>query len=316
MLDILTVTAPIYLAIGVGYLAARCGLFDKTELRALGKFVFNVALPAILLNALLQRRFGETLNLTYLAAYAAGSLVNAAIALRWARRLAPDAPSARPYIAMGATFSNSGFVGFPIMLLALPAVAGVSLALNMLVENILLLPLLLSLADQQNAAAQSRWAAARQSLLGLRKNPLILAIAVAVTLSLLEVRPPATLSRTITLFAQASSAIALFTIGGTLYGMPFKELGAKVAAITVGKLVLHPLCIWLALVLCVRAGLPALPPDLYAALLLTGTLPIMSIYPILAMRHGHEKFCAAALLATTVLSFFTLSGLLMALGNP
>ena len=153
MLDILTVTAPIYLAIGVGYLAARCGLFDKTELRALGKFVFNIALPAILLNALLQRRFDETLNVTYLAAYAVGSLLNAAIALRWARRLAPDAPSARPYIAMGAMFSNSGFVGFPIMLLALPSVAGVSLALNMLVENILLLPLLLSLADQQAADA-------------------------------------------------------------------------------------------------------------------------------------------------------------------
>ena len=179
MLDILTVTAPIYLAIGVGYLAARYGLFDKTELRALGKFVFNIALPAILLNALLQRRFDETLNVTYLTAYAVGSLLNAAIALRWARRLAPDAPSARPYIAMGAMFSNSGFVGFPIMLLALPSVAGVSLALNMLVENILLLPLLLSLADQQAADAKNRWTAVGQSILALRKNPLILTIVAA-----------------------------------------------------------------------------------------------------------------------------------------
>lgn len=313
MLDILTVTAPIYLAIGVGYLAVRYGLFDKTELRALGKFVFNIALPAILLNALLQRRFDETLNVTYLAAYAAGSLLNAAIALRWARRLAPDAPSARPYIAMGAMFSNSGFVGFPIMLLALPSVAGVSLALNMLVENILLLPLLLSLADQQAADAKNRWTAVGQSILALRKNPLILTIVAAIALSLLEIRLPSTLSRTVTLFAQASSAIALFTIGGTLYGLPFKELGAKVAAITVGKLALHPLCIWLVLALCVRAGLPALPADLYAALILTGTLPIMSIYPILAMRHGHEKFCAAALLSTTALSFFSLSALLAVL---
>ena len=313
MLDILTVTAPIYLAIGVGYLAARYGLFDKTELRALGKFVFNIALPAILLNALLQRRFDETLNVTYLTAYAVGSLLNAAIALRWARRLAPDAPSARPYIAMGTMFSNSGFVGFPIMLLALPSVAGVSLALNMLVENILLLPLLLSLADQQAADAKNRWTAVGQSILALRKNPLILTIVAAIALSLLEIRLPSTLSRTVTLFAQASSAIALFAIGGTLHGLPFKELGAKVAAITVGKLVLHPLCIWLVLALCVRAGLPALPADLYAALILTGTLPIMSIYPILAMRHGHEKFCAAALLSTTALSFFSLSALLAVL---
>ncbi|MDR1934587.1 MAG: AEC family transporter, partial [Candidatus Accumulibacter sp.] len=95
----------------------------------------------------------------------------------------------------------------------------------------------------------------------------------------------------------------------------FRELGVKVAAITAGKLLLHPLCLWLALWLCVLAGMPALPSDLRLALLLTGTLPTMSIYPLLGMRHGHEKFCAAALLSTTILSFFTLSGLLVALGD-
>jgi predicted permease len=34
MLDILTTTTPIYLAIAVGYLATRFGLFDKAGLRA------------------------------------------------------------------------------------------------------------------------------------------------------------------------------------------------------------------------------------------------------------------------------------------
>ena len=310
MLDILTVTAPIYLAIGVGYLAARYGLFDKTELRALGKFVFNIALPAILLNALLQRRFDETLNVTYLTAYAVGSLLNAAIALRWARRLAPDAPSARPYIAMGAMFSNSGFVGFPIMLLALPSVAGVSLALNMLVENILLLPLLLSLAEQGESSGGSRLANIGQTIWRLRKNPLIVAIFVAFGLSLLEVKLPAALGRTVSLFAQASIAVALFVIGGTLYGMPFKGVKARVFSITAGKLLLHPLLVWLTLSGAVALGLPALPGELRNALILTAALPIMSIYPILAMRHGHEGFSAAALLAPTTLSFFTLSALI------
>ena len=52
------------------------------------------------------------------------------------------------------------------------------------------------------------------------------------------------------------------------------------------------------------------PRLLRSALILTAALPIMSIYPILAMRHGHEGFAAAALLATTTLSFFTLSALI------
>jgi predicted permease len=315
MLDILTTTTPIYLAIAVGYLATRFGLFDKAGLRVLGKFVVSIALPAMLFNALMQNRFEDILNGTYIAAYTAGSYLCTALALWWARRLAPDEPSARAYIAMGAASSNSGYVGFPIMLLVLPSVAGVAFALDLLVENILLMPLLLTLADWQATQTKNRWIAIGQTLLGVCKNPIILSIFAAVALSLLEIKLPSTLSRTIALFAQASSAVALFIIGGTLYGMPFKELDTKVAAITAGKLLLHPLCIGLALLLCALVGMPALPSDLYIALLLTGTLPIMSIYPILGMRHGHEKFCAAALLSTTILSFFSINGLLMLLGN-
>lgn len=315
MLDILSITTPIYLAIATGFLAARFGLFSKAEMRVLGRFVIHIALPALLFNALIQRRFDEILNGTYVTAYVAGSLLNLALAMLWARRLAVSDPGARPYIAMGMTCSNSGFVGFPIMLLTLPSVAGIALALNMLVENILLLPLLMSLAEHREEAGSSRLRAIGQSILRLRKNPLIIAIFAAFVLSLLELKLPAAVSRTVALFSQASSAVSLFVIGGTLYGLSAKGMRSKIVPITLGKLVLHPLLVWLALALVLLLGMPALPPDLRTALLLTAALPIMSIYPILGMRHGHEGFCAAALLSTTILSFFTLSALLMFLGH-
>ena len=315
MLDILSVTTPIYLAIATGFLTARFGLFSKSEMRVLGRFVIHIALPALLFNALIQRRFDEILNGTYLAAYVAGSMLNLGLALLWARRLTRHEPGAHPYIAMGMTCSNSGFIGFPIMLLTLPSVAGIALALNMLVENILLLPLLMSLAEHRAEAGGGRLRAIGQSILRLRKNPLIIAIFAAVVLSLLELQLPAAVSRTVALFSQASSAVSLFVIGGTLYGLSAKGMRSKIIPITLGKLVLHPLSVWLALTLAVLLGMPALPADLRTALLLTAALPIMSIYPILGMRHGHEGFCAAALLSTTTLSFFTLSGLLVALGH-
>jgi len=37
---------------------------------------------------------------------------------------------------------------------------------------------------------------------------------------------------------------------------------------------------------------------------------MIGIFPLLAQRHGQEGFCAAALLVTTVASFFTISALL------
>ena len=47
-LNILTVTTPIYLLIGLGYLAVRVGWFSRTDMRVLGQFVLRFALPALL----------------------------------------------------------------------------------------------------------------------------------------------------------------------------------------------------------------------------------------------------------------------------
>jgi malonate transporter and related proteins len=47
--------------------------------------------------------------------------------------------------------------------------------------------------------------------------------------------------------------------------------------------------------------------------LLSAAMPMLGIYTILAQKHGHEEVAAAALLATTVVSFITLSALLWVL---
>jgi predicted permease len=51
---------------------------------------------------------------------------------------------------------------------------------------------------------------------------------------------------------------------------------------------------------------PPANPLLGTAAVLIAAMPMMSIYPVLAQRHGHERLCSAALLAATVTSFFTI----------
>ena len=48
MLSILSITGPIYLAVLIGYACTRLGLFAKADMRLFGKFVINLALPALL----------------------------------------------------------------------------------------------------------------------------------------------------------------------------------------------------------------------------------------------------------------------------
>ncbi|MEX8493369.1 AEC family transporter [Sphaerotilus sp.] len=310
MLDILSITFPIYLIIAVGYLLTRLGVFAKAELKAFGKFVIQLALPALLFNALSQRRIADVLNISYLLVYAAGSLVLVGAAMVWARRLAGKPWSESAVCAMGMACPNSGFVGYPIMLLLMPAVAGVALALNMLVENLILLPLLLALADRGDSQHLPWYRVVGQSLARLATNPMIIGLVLGFLASAIGWQLPAPLARTVTLFAQASSALSLFVIGGALHGLSLAGMGRQVGPIMAGKLVLHPLCILGALATGAAFGLPALVPELRTALVMTAAMPIMGIYPILAQRHGHEGFSAAALLGTTLGSFLTLNLLL------
>jgi hypothetical protein len=49
---------------------------------------------------------------------------------------------------------------------------------------------------------------------------------------------------------------------------------------------------------------------LQVAAVLFACAPMMSIYPIMGQKYGHEGLCAATLLAATVTSFFSISSML------
>ena len=305
MFEILAITIPIYVAIALGYGLTRWGIFPKSDMRAFGTFVVKVAMPALLFNALSQRKVSDILNTDYVLAYALASLLTLALGIVWALRVGRQSRSMSSCFAMGMSCPNSGFVGYPIILLSLGPIAGVTLALNMIVENLLIIPLLLAWAE--TGQGQQRWhQIVVKTLKGMLSNPMIWGIVLGFLFSWFEVQLVASLSRTVTLFAQASAALSLFVIGGSLVGLPVKGMGSNVAQIAMGKLLVHPLVMtfvlwWL---------LPIQDPVLRTAALLTCAMPMFGIYPILTQKHGHDGLSAAALLVTTMASFVSLNALL------
>jgi predicted permease len=294
---ILAVTVPIYLLIALGYVAGRWGWFAAAEMRALGRFVLQLALPTLVFQALAQRKFSEILNGSYLLAYALGSLLVMGGAWFVARRVKGRGPASSAFYAMGSGFSNSSFVGYPIVMQILGSSAAVGLALCMLVENIVLLPLTLALAE----SASGSHAALRQTFARLARNPLIIAIVAGLVVSLSGLVIPAPMAKAVSLLAGASSAVALFVIGGSLVGLHLHGRLRDVGAVAFTKLLLHPLA--------VMALLMPLPLDgtMRTAAVAFAAMPMLSIYPLLAQPYGEEGFCAAALLLTTLSSFVTIS---------
>jgi len=206
--------------------------------------------------------------------------------------------------------SNSGFVGYPIALLTLGPVAGVLLGLNMIVENLLVIPLLLALAERGQGGASHWGQVVVQTFKSLARNPMVIALVVGFCFALFEVKLPAPVARTVNLFAQASGALSLFVIGGSLVGLQVGSMLRPVLHISTIKLLIHPLAVLLVMLLAEHLGVLPMEPAMRAGALLLAACPMMGIYPILSQKYGLEGQGAAALLAATAISFFSISGLL------
>ncbi|BDI03844.1 AEC family transporter [Sphaerotilus microaerophilus] len=304
MLDVLTFAAPIFLLIGLGFAAVRSGQFPATGLPALATFVIRFALPALVFKALSQRDFAEVLNARYLLAYTAGSLVIVLLGLAWARWGRGEDLERGAFVAMGMACSNSAFIGFPLAHQVIGADAGIGLALCMVVENLLIIPLCLALADSGSATHEPFSAAFGRALKGLPKNPLIVAIAAGFVCSMLRLPLPAALAKAVDLLAGASAAGALFFIGGTLVGLSMRSMAGEVLPVALGKLLLHPLAVAGALWLVGPVG--PIAPTLAACAVLMAAAPMLSIYPIFAQRHGLQGLCSARMVGTTLASFVSI----------
>jgi len=207
-------------------------------------------------------------------------------------------------LAMGMSVSNSGFIGYPIAVMVIGPTAGLAMALGMLVENLLMVPLALALAEAGQQQGRGL-VVLRETARRLLRNPLIIAIVLGLAMSLSGLRLPLVPAQVVEMLAAASAPVALFVIGATLYGMKIGGMAADLAQTAIGKLILHPLLMFAALSL-----VPGIDPLLMVAGLLFASAPMMSVFPILGQRFGLEERCAASLVGCTVLSFFSVSAVL------
>lgn len=315
MLEVFSVTGPIYITIAVGYLATRFGLFEASDMRVLGRYVLYLALPALLFRALSQRQFTEIVNTSYVAAYLGGTLAMVVLGYLVTRKVLGQDRATAAFSAMGMSCPNSGFVGYPILLLTFPSIAGTVLALNMFVENIVIVPLLLMLAERARGAEAHPLAVLWGALKRLAVNPIVIALAAGLVVSISGLPLPQPFVKSVDLFASSSAALSLFFIGGTLVGLPVAGMAGRVVPVVIGKLVAHPLIMLASVSLVALSGLAPIPSPFREAVILSAAMPIFGIYPILAQKYEREGFSAIALLATTVVSFVTVSLLLWALAG-
>jgi predicted permease len=313
MSAILSITFPIYAAIGIGYLVVRRGWFSQPDMRVLGKYVLNIALPALLFNAVATRDFAQVFHPAYMLVFLAGCLGTMAVSFTWFTLTGID-KRRRALAVMGCSCPNSAYVGYPILLLALPDLAGVILALNTLVEIMVVVPLCLFLMD---LARDDQVGSLPVKLLrifwGVTRRPLVIGLLAGLAVSVSGIPFPDTGTRLLSMLAASASALSLVAIGGSLAALPTGGNRFLAGQIAAGKLLVHPAMAALAVVALTALGFVALPPDMAIAVILSAAMPMFTIYVVFAQEQGLEGAASIAMLTATTCGFVTLSLLLATL---
>lgn len=302
MLAIVNITTPIFLLISLGYIARWSGIIQREQMQGVGIFVLYCALPALVIRALTQQPLEEILQLNYLLAYGLGSIAVFSAGLLLCLTLQRQSLNASAMQALGMAAANSGFVGYPVAAMVIGSPAAVLLALNMVIENLLIIPAALILAEMGSHQGSNIWKTIKHTALSLIKNPVLLGLLVGISLAVSDVQIPSPLFKAIDMLADAAGPAALFVIGGALFGLQVKGMVRDVSQIVVGKLLIHPLIIFIAFYF-----VPSIDPLYMAGALIFAAAPLISIYPLLGQRYGVGGISAAAMLMATVASFFTLS---------
>lgn len=314
MLDVLSLTSVLFVVMALGYAAVRFGLFTPDQMGVLGRYVVSFALPALIFRAISQRDLAELLNAGYLGAYLIGSLGVFAFGYALSRAALACDSVGSTFNAMGMSCANSGFIGYPLLLMALPQTASTALALTMVVENIVMLPLVLVMAERSRGGDATGAELARKTARRVLLNPIAIAVLAGLAVSLSGLQLPRVIAEPVNLVAASSAAVSLVVIGGTLSGLKAGVLDPRVLPVVAGKLLLHPFAVWLALLAMAATGHGVGDRDLFAAAIVIACVPAMTVYPIFARSYGAGEEAALALLVMTAVSFVTITAVLWLLG--
>jgi predicted permease len=296
-----------------GWAAGRLRLVGAESSDALNQFVYYFALPAMLFAAVARGSLEEIFNLPFLAGVVVATLACAAAGFALSALVSGGTPQEHSLRAMNASFSNTGYLGIPLVTVAYGPEAALPAAMATIATNVMLFATsltLLELFDRRPAAqGQERSGGIALALLGTARSPLIWPIVLAIVLVAANLTLPLPVMRLADLLAGAAGPGALFALGLFVSRQSMREGMAAAWPGVALKLLLHPL-----LAAVIFYGLLSVDP-LWAKVAVVGaSLPLGATAFVLAQRYKVlevETSCSAVL--STALSVFTVSGIMAAL---
>ncbi|MEM7746008.1 MAG: AEC family transporter [Pseudomonadota bacterium] len=302
MQALIDVVLPVFAIVATGYICGWRKLLGADSSEALNKFVYWVALPALLFKAMAEVELAEVWNGPFIAAFAGASVATWAIASIVGRVFFRLNGAEAALHGLNGAYPNTGFMGIPLVIAAygeeaaLPAI--VATVVSVLSVSLAVVPI--EIARQ----GTSRLLPLIGRVVGaLIRNPMIAAPFAGLIWSPLDLDLPRSVQTFTGILGAAAGPCALFSVGLFLVGKPLRDGSVEIASMTLSKLIVHPL-------LTAFAVLVLFPTDALSAkvAILSAALPIGSGPFVLAQAQGiYVRRTSTVMLVTTVASVLTIS---------
>jgi malonate transporter len=303
-------TAPLFLLVFVGYALSSFAHWPRTATDALTRFVFGVAMPALLFRLMSDFSRLPPVDARILVAFFGGCLIVYVLGRVAARMLFGMDGVGQSVFAVGGIFSNNVLLGLPIAQVTLGEAALPAVSL-VLVFNSLTLWTLVTVSVEWARHRDLSVAGFGKTVKGVLTNPIVGSILLGTAFGFTRVALPGFVDRTLELIAQAALPLSLIALG-----MGLAEFGVRAgwrvsAAIAAIKLVAQPLVVYAAALLL---GLSALDT---AVVVLLAALPIgANVYLMARQFDVLNGPIASAIVITTALGAITTPIVLALAGAP
>lgn len=305
MTILIDVILPVFVIIGLGYLASWRGYFRESAVDGLMQFAQNFAVPILLFVSISRLDLVANVAPMMWLAFYSGAFLSFFIGWFSARKLLHRSPEDAVAIGFVCLFSNSLLLGLPIMERAYGTEATSGNLAIISIHSPLLYTFGITVMEFTRARGQdlSVSRVASRALTGVLRTPLVIGIACGLVMNLLMMagfRMPAGFWSAADMMSAAALPAALFGIGGILHRYRPEGDATAIIICCLSSLVIHPT---ITFGLGVLFGLPL--PSLRSAVITAAMAPGINAYLFASIYGAARRVAASTVLVGTAMSVLT-----------
>lgn len=247
-------SAPLFAIILAGYVVAFWRHWQRSWTEAVAKFVFTVALPALLFHLMSDVASLPPVDVRLLVAYFGSCLIVFLLGRLIAARIFTLDGVSQSVFALGAVFSNNALLGLPLARVILGPKSLPSVAL-VLVFNSLILWTLVTVSVEWARHGEFTVRGIGKMAFSVLTNPIVAAILSGTAFGFSGLRLPHFVDIALHTLAQLAAPAALVVLGMGLREYGIRSGWQQSLTICALKLIVQPLVVW---ALALALGLPPL----------------------------------------------------------